>query len=69
MAVLILAAIVCGTGYYVSLKIWPDTTCKRCSGTGKNAGSTSKRFGRCKACDRTGRKPRAGTRMLTRRGR
>jgi DnaJ-class molecular chaperone len=69
VAVLILAAIVCGAGYYISLKVWPETSCKRCDGSGRNAGSTAKRFGQCRRCDGTGRKPRAGTRMLERRGR
>jgi DnaJ-class molecular chaperone len=64
MAVLIIAAIVGGAGYYVSLRIWPETSCKRCSGGGRNAGSNAKRFGRCKSCTGTGRKPRRGTRIL-----
>jgi DnaJ-class molecular chaperone len=68
-AALIVAALICGAGYLVSLRIWPETTCKRCDGSGKNAGSTSQRFGQCKRCNRTGRVPRAGTRLLTRRGR
>jgi len=68
-ALLILAAIVCGAGYWVSLKVWPLTKCGRCEGSGHNAGSTSKRFGMCKQCGGTGRKPRAGTRMLGRRDR
>ena len=66
-ALLILAAIVLGASYWVSLKVWPETTCKRCSGGGRNAGSTSKRFGRCKSCAGTGRKPRLGTRLNDRR--
>jgi DnaJ-class molecular chaperone len=68
-AALILAALICGAGYYVSLRIWPETSCKRCDGSGRNAGSTSKRFGQCKRCAGTGRKQRLGTRMLERRGR
>jgi len=31
--------------------------------------STARRFGLCKRCDGTGRKPRLGTRILARRGR
>lgn len=69
MGVLIIAAAVCGAGYYVSLKIWPETSCRRCGGSGRNAGSTARRFGRCKRCGATGRKPRLGTRILTRRRR
>ena len=67
--VLIVVALIYGAGYLVSLRIWPETKCGRCGGSGRNAGSTSKRFGRCRRCAGTGRKPRAGARMLTRRGR
>ncbi len=69
MAVLIVAALACGAGYVVSLRIWPETSCRRCGGGGRNRGSTSKRFGKCKRCAGTGRKPRLGTRMLERRSR
>ena len=68
-ALLVLVALVCGAGYWVSLKVWPETSCKRCDGRGRNAGSNARRFGRCKGCAGTGRKPRAGTRMLERRDR
>jgi len=68
-ALLVLVALVCGAGYWVSLKVWPETSCKRCDGSGRNAGSNARRFGRCKGCAGTGRKPRAGTRMLERRDR
>jgi DnaJ-class molecular chaperone len=65
-ALLILAAIACGACYYVSLRIWPETKCGRCDGSGHNRGSNAKRFGKCKPCAGTGRKPRAGTRVLER---
>ena len=68
MAVLIIAALICGGGYLASLKIWPETSCRRCGG-GRNRGSTSKRFGRCKRCAGSSRKPRLGTRILDRHGR
>ncbi len=63
MAVLIIAALACGAGYYVSLRIWPETKCGRCGGSGRNAGSTSKRFGKCGRCAGSGRKPRFGNRI------
>lgn len=63
MGVLIIAALACGAGYLVSLKIWPETKCGRCGGSGRNAGSTSKRFGKCRRCAGTGRKPRFGNRI------
>jgi len=69
MGVLVVIVLICAGGYYVSLRIWPETSCRRCGGGGRNAGSTKQRFGRCKRCAGTGRKPRAGTRMLERRGR
>ena len=69
MAVLAVAVLICGAGYLASLKIWPETSCGRCHGSGRNAGSNSKRFGKCKRCTGTGKKPRLGTRMLERRGR
>jgi DnaJ-class molecular chaperone len=64
---LIVIAAACAAGYYVSLRIWPETSCKRCGGSGRNAGSTARRFGRCKRCAGSGSKPRLGTRILTRR--
>ncbi len=69
MVVLIVVALACGLGYYVSLRIWPETFCRRCNGGGRNAGSSRKRFGKCGRCGGTGRKPRLGTRMLERRTR
>ena len=38
VAVLIVAALACGAGYLISLKIWPETKCGRCGGGGRNAG-------------------------------
>jgi DnaJ-class molecular chaperone len=66
VAILILAAIVCAAGYWVSLKVWPETTCKRCSGGGRNAGSNAKRFGTCKRCAGTGRRQRLGSKVVHR---
>ncbi|HET9969818.1 MAG TPA: hypothetical protein VFQ68_16405 [Streptosporangiaceae bacterium] len=68
MAAVLVVALVLGAAYVVSLKIWPETYCRRCEGGGRNAGSNRKRFGRCRACGGSGRKPRLGTRMITRRG-
>ena len=39
MAVLVVAAFACGAGYLISLRIWPETKCGRCDGSGRNAGS------------------------------
>ncbi len=62
VALIVMAAVGAG-GYYISLRIWPETSCKRCDGTGRNRGSTKKRFGKCKRCAGSGRKPRLGNRI------
>ena len=64
--VLIVAVLIYGASYLVSLRLWPETRCGRCGGSGRNTGSTSKRFGRCRRCDGSGRKPRLGTRIIMR---
>ena len=66
MAVVLIIAAVFAAGYWVSLRIWPETYCRRCEGGGKNAGSNRVRFGRCRKCGGTGSKPRLGTRLLRR---
>lgn len=50
--------------YYVSLRRWPETKCRRCHGGGRNAGSNAKRFGHCKRCGGSGRELRFGARLL-----
>lgn len=62
------AVVVIGAGYYVSLLLWPYTACGRCGGSGRNAGSSRRRFGVCKRCGGSGRKERFGVRLV-RRGR
>lgn len=52
--------------YLLSCLVWPETNCGRCSGGGKNFGSTRRRFGACGKCGGSGRKPRLGTRLLFR---
>jgi hypothetical protein len=49
-----------------SLYLWPFRPCLRCGGTGRNKGSTGKRFGLCKACGGSGRRQRFGSRTLHR---
>jgi DnaJ-class molecular chaperone len=60
--VLVIAAVV-AVSYYVSLRVWPWRNCGRCHGSGRNAGSTTKRYGRCGKCGGTGRQLRPGARM------
>lgn len=67
MAAVLIVVLAVSAFYYVSLRIWPHTYCRRCSGGGRNRGSTRSRFGTCRACGGSGRKPRLGNRMITRR--
>ena len=50
--------------YAVDLRRRPFTRCRRCKGTGRVAGSTSKRWGPCPKC--TGKPPRrrAGAQLV-----
>jgi DnaJ-class molecular chaperone len=68
-AFIVVVVVLCGAGYYASLRIWPETSCRRCGGNGRNVGSNARRFGRCKRCGGSGRKPRLGNRMLGRKRR
>lgn len=42
----------------------PYGPCWTCQGTGRNMGSTGKRFGDCRVCKRTGRRLRLGARLF-----
>lgn len=65
--ILILPALMMlGGGYYLSLVLWPYTYCRRCSGRGRNAGSSRRRFGHCGRCKGTGRRERLGTHLFLR---
>jgi len=44
----------------------PFSKCWWCKGTGRNWGSTSKRFGFCWFCERTGRRQVLGSRIVHR---
>lgn len=63
---LIVLAVPAGGAYYVSLRLWPETRCRRCHGSGKNAGSNAKRWGRCRRCGGSGRRLRLGARLTGR---
>ena len=67
MVSVILLAVIAAGSYLVSLLLWPYTACGRCSGSGRNAGSSRKRFGTCRKCGGSGRKERLGTRVFRRR--
>jgi hypothetical protein len=52
--------------WIVSLFLWPFGPCGSCRGTGRNAGSTRRRFGECKHCDGSGRRQRRGSKTVHR---
>ena len=54
------------SGYGVTCWLWPFGRCRRCRGTGKNIGSTGRRYGTHKRCGGTGRRLRFGTRIARR---
>lgn len=66
MSGLAVLAVIGALVYYVSLRVHPYTYCRRCNGAGKNAGSTRKRYGKCRSCGGSGRKDRLGVRLLRR---
>ncbi|HEX8009280.1 MAG TPA: hypothetical protein VF482_22960, partial [Trebonia sp.] len=67
MGTVLVIAVVVAVSYYVSLRVWPWRNCGRCQGSGRNVGSTSKRYGRCRKCGGTGRQLRRGARTINRR--
>lgn len=67
VALLALAAIAGGVGYYISLRRHPYTPCRRCEGSGRNSGSTRRRYGLCGRCGGSGRRERFGRRFILRR--
>ena len=60
MGTVLVIAVVVAVGYYVSLRLWPWRNCGRCQGTGRNVGSSNKRYGRCRKCGGVGRQLRLG---------
>jgi hypothetical protein len=57
------AVLACWLG---SLYFWPFGPCGGCKGSGRNAGSNSRRFGNCKRCGGNGRRQRFGSRAVHR---
>jgi hypothetical protein len=66
MAGLILIILLAIGGLVASLYFWPFRPCLRCGGTGRNKGSTKKRFGECKRCGGSGRLRRIGAKTIHR---
>jgi hypothetical protein len=63
MAELILVLLGCGAAWVIGLLLWPYSPCNRCEGSGRNAGSNSRRWGPCSRCKGSGRRLRAGARL------
>jgi hypothetical protein len=61
-----LAAAAIAAGNVVSLYFWPFGPCLSCKGTGRNQGSSKKRYGECRRCKATGRRKRLGARLVHR---
>lgn len=53
--------------WLVSLRLHPYARCWKCKGTGRNPGSTSKRYGPCGRCGMTGRRLRVGAALVHKR--
>jgi len=62
VAVLLFAAT--GGSWLWSLRRHPYTRCRRCDGTGRNSGSTGRRYGRCRKCKGKPERLRFGARMF-----
>lgn len=63
LAVLVVAVAAAGA-YAWDLWRRPLTRCRRCKGTGRVKGSTSKRYGYCRACHNKKPRPRVGAKLL-----
>jgi hypothetical protein len=65
-AVVVLALIVAVIVWAVRVLLWPFGPCAKCSGSGKNIGSTGKRWGTCRRCKGSGRRQRLGSKLVRR---
>jgi DnaJ-class molecular chaperone len=50
--------------WLADLRWHPYARCWACRGKGRNRGSTPRRYGLCGRCDGTGRRVRAGARLV-----
>ena len=66
MGVVILLGLAAAAGYAGSLYVWPFRPCGKCSGTGRNKGSSRRRFGHCARCGGSGRRRRLGAKAVHR---
>lgn len=63
---LILLILGAAVAWVIRLWLWPLARCRRCDGSGNNAGSTGRRWGNCRTCGGTGRRERFGSRLVAR---
>ena len=63
---LLLVALILGIWRAITLYMWPYAPCRKCEGSGRNAGSDGKRFGQCRRCRGAGRRIRFGARTVHR---
>jgi len=66
MGVVILLGLAAAAGYAGSLYVWPFRPCGKCQGTGRNKGSSRRRFGHCARCGGSGRRRRLGAKAVHR---
>jgi len=64
--VLLLAAAIGVAAWLIRSWLWPFSPCRGCKGSGKNIGSTGRRYGTHRRCKGTGRRVRFGARMVRR---
>lgn len=53
-------------GWAGSLYLWPFAKCLRCKGTGRNPGSSGKRWGQCRRCRGASYRRRIGAKTIHR---
>jgi hypothetical protein len=66
MGPVILITLAAAAAYAVSLWLWPFRPCSKCNGTGRNSGSSRRRFGQCTRCRGSGRRRRLGAKTVHR---
>ena len=64
--VLVLIGLGLFAAWFVSLLLWPNAPCTLCKGSGRNAGSSSRRWGSCRRCGGSGKRLRFGAGLARR---
>jgi DnaJ-class molecular chaperone len=63
---LLLVAAILAVWQAITVYVWPYAPCRRCEGSGRNAGSDRNRFGQCRRCKGAGRRIRFGAKTVHR---